>query len=82
MKNTRAIAARVLAPVLLGTAALDEGLRTAAEQMDGRERALLRELCFGVCRHFQELDGLVSPLLRKPLKPRDADVRALLLLCV
>lgn len=80
MTNTRAAAARALAPVLLGKATLDECLRNAAEQTDPRERPLLREFCFGVCRHYQELDGLLDPLLAKPLKPRDADVRALLLL--
>lgn len=82
MKNTRAAAARVLAPVILGKTTLDEGLRNAAGQIPTRDRGLLRELCFGVCRHYQELDGLVSPLLAKPLKPGDADVRALLLLGV
>ncbi len=80
MNNTRATAARVLAPVLLGESTLDEGLRRAADKAEPRERALLRELCFGVCRHFQELDALLAPLLSKPLKARDADVRALLLL--
>lgn len=80
MKNTRASAARVLAPVLLGESTLDEGLRRAAASAEPRERALLRELCFGVCRHYHELDGLLLPLLSKPLKSRDADVRALLLL--
>ena len=80
MKNTRAAAARALVPVLLGKATLDECLRNAAEQTEPRERALLREFCFGVCRHYQELDGLLAPLLNTPLKPRDADVRALLLL--
>ncbi len=82
MKTTRATAARVLAPVLLGESTLDEGLRRAAAKAEPRERALLRELCFGVCRHYQELDGLIAPLLGKPLKARDADVRALLLLGV
>ena len=80
MKNTRAAAAQALAPVLSGDATLDEGLRRAAEKLVPRERALLRELCFGVCRRYQELDGLLGPLLAKPLKARDADVRALLLL--
>ena len=62
MKNTRAAAAQALAPVLSGDATLDEGLRRAAEKLLPRERALLRELCFGVCRHYQELDGLLGPL--------------------
>jgi 16S rRNA (cytosine967-C5)-methyltransferase len=80
VKNTRTTAARVLAPVLLGEYTLDEGLRRAAAKTEPRERALLRELCFGVCRHYQELDGLLVPLLSKPLKARDTDVRALLLI--
>ncbi len=80
MSGVRLLAARALAPVLLGESTLDEGLRRASAKAAVRERALLRELCFGVCRRYQELEGLLSPLLQKPLKSRDADVQALLLL--
>jgi 16S rRNA (cytosine967-C5)-methyltransferase len=43
------------------------------------ERALLAELAYGTCRWFQRLDFLLARLLERPLKPRDADLKALLL---
>jgi len=44
-----------------------------------RDRALLAELVYGTCRWFLRLDFFLGRLLQRPLKPRDLDVRALLL---
>jgi 16S rRNA (cytosine967-C5)-methyltransferase len=44
-----------------------------------RDRALLAELVYGTCRWFHRLDFFLGRLLQRPLKPRDTDVRALLL---
>lgn len=73
----RAAAARALTPVLKeqgSLAGLDE------TGVAPRDRALLKELCFGTCRYLPRLEALASELLRQPLKKRDQDIQALLLL--
>lgn len=80
MSSARLLAARALLPVLRGEATLDDALRHASDRLEGRERAFLRELAFGVCRRYTELEGLLAGLLTRPMKAADADVRALLLL--
>lgn len=42
--------------------------------------ALLKELCFGGCRWYFELDARLDTLLSKPLKKKDADIQALLII--
>tara|TARA_R110001599_G_scaffold57236_1_gene157509 strand:- start:427 stop:1764 length:1338 start_codon:yes stop_codon:yes gene_type:complete len=76
-QEVRAAAARALAPVLSdqgSLAGLDE------HSVVARDRGLLKELCFGTCRRLPRLEALASVLLKQPLKKRDRDVQALLLL--
>ncbi|MDG4548926.1 MAG: 16S rRNA (cytosine(967)-C(5))-methyltransferase RsmB [Candidatus Contendobacter sp.] len=77
--NVRAIAAQVLARVLGEGRSLAEALPPALEHVAPRDRGLLRELCHGVCRWQPELQFLLEGLLDRPLDPREATVRALLL---
>ncbi len=44
-----------------------------------RDRPLLRELCHGTCRYAVRLEYWLEQLLTRPLKPREQEVRALLL---
>jgi 16S rRNA (cytosine967-C5)-methyltransferase len=46
---------------------------------DPRDRRLVRELSFGVLRWYPRLEFLLDGLLRRPLKPRDSDVRLMML---
>jgi 16S rRNA (cytosine967-C5)-methyltransferase len=46
---------------------------------DARQRALTQELGFGTLRWYFQLDAILGKLLKKPLKKRDGDVHALLL---
>ena len=46
---------------------------------DPRQRGLAQELSFGTLRWFYQLDAVLSRLLAKPLKRKDGDVRATLL---
>ena len=48
--------------------------------LEPRDRALVSEFCYGSLRHYPKLAGLINLLLSKPLKPRDSDVYALLLI--
>lgn len=77
--NLRLIAARVIQAVINGQS-LNDCLEPQLKQLaDGRDRALVQALCYGVCRFYIQLDVLLSYLLQKPLRAKDEDVYALLL---
>jgi 16S rRNA (cytosine967-C5)-methyltransferase len=46
---------------------------------DPRQRALSRELAYGTLRWYQRLEAVLRQLLERPLKARDRDLHALLL---
>ncbi|NOT83398.1 MAG: 16S rRNA (cytosine(967)-C(5))-methyltransferase RsmB [Methylococcaceae bacterium] len=79
--NIRTVAASVLQRVLKDrqslTVALDAALPAVAAVQD---RAFIQALCYGVVRHYFELDALLSALLDKPLKAKDTEVKALALM--
>jgi 16S rRNA (cytosine967-C5)-methyltransferase len=74
----RAAAARAVAAVL-GGRSLSDALPDAAAAVPDADRALVAELAYGTCRWFPRLDFFLGRLLARPLKSRDADIRALLL---
>ncbi|MGH1373033.1 MAG: 16S rRNA (cytosine(967)-C(5))-methyltransferase RsmB [Cellvibrionaceae bacterium] len=76
----RVQAALTLASVLQQKASLASLMAPASEQVAENERALLQELCFGTCRWQPQLQSIIGRLLEKPLKPKDTDIHALLLL--
>ncbi len=47
--------------------------------MAAADRGLLAELCYGSLRFYYELDAITQLLLLKPLRDKDADVHALLM---
>jgi 16S rRNA (cytosine967-C5)-methyltransferase len=77
--NCRASAARILARVIADGASLDQVLGPGLETVDSADRALLQQLCYGTLRSYHRLDGVLQQLLKKPLKQKDADIRALML---
>jgi len=74
----RSRVAVVLANVLHGQS-LTEALRQPQQQVAERDRALLAELTYGVCREYFFLDALASLLFRQPMKKKDQDIHALVL---
>lgn len=78
--NLRACSAQILSRVLSDgqslTAALEHGL---PKLKDSKDRAFVQALCYGVIRHYYALDFILSRLLSKPLKQKDGDIKALLL---
>lgn len=70
----------MLGRLFQGSGSLSTLLPAASQQLEAKDRGLLQELCFGVCRYYPLLDGIVCQLLNKPLKHKDADVLALLYL--
>jgi 16S rRNA (cytosine967-C5)-methyltransferase len=53
---------------------------TLPQLKDPRDRAFVQNLCYGVCRYYTRLDVILSQLLEKPMKAKDSDVHALLLI--
>ena len=76
-KSARAIAAKVLSTLQVGTNGSLSNLLDDYRERD--DYPLIQELCFGACRWYPALDHLLDNLLSKPLKAKESDVRWLLL---
>ncbi|QPK61966.1 16S rRNA (cytosine(967)-C(5))-methyltransferase RsmB [Methylomonas sp. LL1] len=78
--NLRGCAAQILSHVLSDgqslTAALDSHLPKIHNPQD---RAFVQAVCYGVIRHYYALEFVLRQLLGKPLKQKDGDIKALLL---
>lgn len=78
--NLRGCAAQVLSRVLSDGASLTAALDAILPKLkDSKDKAFVQALCYGVIRHYFELDFLLQRLLSKPLKQKDGDIKALLL---
>lgn len=77
--ESRAAAARCLASVSNGLS-LSQQIPIYEQKVIEKDRALFRQLCYGVLRFYPKLLGLSSQLLSKPLKDKDSDILMLLLL--
>ncbi len=79
VRGVRATAASVLAQVLAGST-LDGPLAQAMPGLGERDRPLLAQLCYGSLRLAPRLQAFLTQLVDKPLRERDSDIQALLLL--
>jgi len=77
--RARAAGARVVLEVVRQRRFLDQALAEAV-RTNASSRALIQELAYGTLRWYQALEAIAGQLLREPLKPRDQDVQALLLI--
>lgn len=78
--QTRALAAKVLAAVIGKGRSLKAELGAALPKLeDGRDRALLEAICFAALRRRTVYDQALRQWLQKPLGPRDADLRGVLM---
>ena len=80
MSTARAAAARAVCEVLRSHRSLKDALPRAEKTAPSRERSLVRELCYGALRRGPRFEGLLAPLLNKPLKSQDGEILALLLI--
>lgn len=80
MLSVRAAAAQILAQILQGQGSLSSLLPALQSKVAEQDRPLLQELCFGTCRHHPQLSAYVECLVDKPLRVKDSDIQALLLL--
>ena len=80
MKNARALAFEGLKAVLLERRSLSAVQPELLQQCPPEARALLQKLLLGVLRWKESLHALLTPLLKKPFKPKDRDLELLLYL--
>lgn len=78
--KVRTAAARLLADLLRQKGSLSSLMPGYQEKVPERDRPLLQELCYGSLRWYPRLDAYLGKLLDKPLKGKDGDIQALLLL--
>ncbi len=82
MANTGAIvrgaAAEVVHAVATNGRSLDAAIADVEARVPPDDRALLRMLCYGVLRHYWQLQHWIGKLLGRPLKKKDRVVNALL----
>jgi 16S rRNA (cytosine967-C5)-methyltransferase len=80
--NPRALAARVVEQVVVHARYLDAALTetlSALPRAQARDAALVQEMSYGTLRWFDQLAAIAALFLDKPLKAKDQDVYALLL---
>lgn len=77
--NLRLIAAEVIDDVTDGRA-LDHALTHHLKLIhEAKDRAFIQAVCYGVCRLYYKLDVMISQFLERPMKAKDSDVHALMM---
>lgn len=80
MTDARVLAARTLGEVFAKSCSLNSVFDVHISQVAERDRGLYQELCFGTLRWYHRLNAITKALLNKPLRNKDQDVHALLLI--
>ena len=65
--NVRALAARCIYAVIDQGRSLADELPKQQERVEGKDKGLLQEICYGVLRYLPELENDVRELMKKPL---------------
>ena len=76
--TARAAAFRVVRRVFEEDAYADRAFRSAAEELDARERAFAMQLAYGTVQRVRTLDHVAETLARRPMARVDPPVRAAL----
>ncbi len=77
--DARAAAARILGQVIAGRS-LNQLMPKLLTGVAERDRGLAQQLCYGSLRQYPRLKAVLDQLLDKPLRGKDRDVSALLLI--
>ena len=78
--NLRAIAAKIIVKVVEESVSLSSALSEAEKCINQQSRPLLRQISYGVIRHYFSLSKIQSLLLARPLKSREKELHALILI--
>lgn len=77
--NVRVACARVVAAVLRGESSLNSLIPQFNEKIPAKDANLFQELCYGTLRHAPALEIIITSLMDKPIKAKEAEVSALLM---
>ncbi len=80
--NIRALAAKCCFAVIDQGRSIADELPRQQSKVEGKDKALLQELCYGVLRYLPELESHISQFLDKPLKGKQRVFHFLLLVGV
>lgn len=78
--DARTAAALALQQVLVHRVSLNTALDEKSKHLPTQEIPLFKAMAFGVMRHYESLAYALQPLLEKPLRNKDKDIYALLLI--
>ena len=78
--STRVISAAIVTAVVYAGRSLSQVAPSALREIASeRDRAFVQACAFGVLRHYYALKARLATLMPKPLRRKDADLEALLL---
>jgi len=82
MTPARVVAIEILTPLFSGSPSgnLNEQLETRLHSVATKDQGLVKELCYGICRHYLYLRAIARSLMQKPLKTKDGDIELLILM--
>jgi len=77
--NLRAVAAKAVYQVVYQHRSLTDVLKTnAILALEPSQQSLVKDICFGCCRWYYDLNIMVDHLVTKPLRQKDKDVECLI----
>ncbi|GAB3487216.1 16S rRNA (cytosine(967)-C(5))-methyltransferase RsmB [Marinomonas epiphytica] len=78
--SARLAAVKVISHVLNDQGSLSSQLAKHNDSISQDQLPLVKEMCFGVCRHFPVLNSLALNLLNHPFEEKDLDLYAVILI--
>lgn len=76
--NARYLAVKAITPLLQQTSSLKYSLKANINACPEQQRAFFQELCYGSMRFYPQLEAITNQLLKKKLKNKDQDIKALI----
>ena len=78
--NARHAAILVITPLLNQSSSLKYSLAKHSILCSAEEKPFLQELCYGSLRYYPQLETIIAQLITKPLKQKDNDVYAIIMI--
>lgn len=78
--NARLLAVKAITPLLVDSGSLKYSLKKHIIDCPENQRPFFQELCYGSMRHYPQLINIFDVLVTKSLKPKDQDIKALILI--
>ena len=78
--NVRLLAVKTLTPLLCNSGALKYSLQRNLIDCPDNLKPLLQQICYGSMRYYPQLQAILNKLVSKPIRTKDADIQALLLI--